>query len=221
MAADEGLARVEARGTARATPERDYTVKVDAGNLRPGRTYYYAFTAAGERSPIGRTRTTALDPDRLRLASVSCANFPLGYFNVYRVIAERDDIDVVLHLGDYIYASADRVPRDGRAAERALQPPRDAATLSDYRSRYAAYRGDVDLQAVHRQHPFIAVWATTRSQATRGQAARGHTPGTVPRGRRVRRPRTARTWSGCPSASRGTEASISIVASSSAGSRTC
>ena len=93
-----------ARGTAQTALERDFTVKVDAAGLKPGATYYYAFDAGGEQSPVGRTRTL---PDRgaqrLRLAQVSCSNYPTGYFNVYRCIANRPDLDAVVHLGDYIY----------------------------------------------------------------------------------------------------------------------
>jgi len=158
IASDARLANVVARGTAQTATERDFTVKVDAANLKPGATYYYAFDVAGEQSPIGRTKTL---PDRgmqrLRLAQVSCSNYPTGYFNVYRCIANRPDLDAVVHLGDYIYEFA-----NGRYADpsikRGVQPVTEVVTLQDYRSRYGFYRLDPDLQEVHRQHPFIVVW---------------------------------------------------------------
>jgi alkaline phosphatase D len=158
IASDERLGQIVAQGTAQAATERDYTVKVDVGNLRPGRTYYYAFTAGGERSPIGRTKTLPDRADRLRFASVSCSNYPAGYFNVYRCVANRPDLDAVLHLGDYIYEFANARYGDGSASGRVPLPAGEASTLEDYRNRYATYRSDVDLQEAHRLHPFIVVW---------------------------------------------------------------
>ena len=158
IASDEGLQQVVARGTAQAAMERDFTVKVDAGGLGPGRTYHYGFVAGGERSPIGRTKTLPERTDRLRVASVSCANYPAGYFNVYRRIANRPDLDAVVHLGDYIYEFANGRYGDGSASGRVPLRPGEASTLDDYRDRYATYRSDIDLQEAHRRHPFIAVW---------------------------------------------------------------
>jgi alkaline phosphatase D len=158
VASDETLQQVVARGTSQAATERDFTVKVDAGGLGPGRTYYYAFTAGGERSPIGRTKTLPSRADRLRVASVSCSNYPAGYFNVYRRLASRDDLDAVIHLGDYIYEFANGRYGDGSASGRVPLRPGEASTLEDYRDRYATYRSDIDLQEAHRRHPFIAVW---------------------------------------------------------------
>jgi alkaline phosphatase D len=159
IASDEALTQIVARGGTQTTEERDYTVKVDAGGLQPGRTYYYAFTAAGERSPIGRTKTLPERGNaRLRLASISCSNYPAGYFNVYRCIANRPDLDAVVHLGDYIYEFANGRYGDGTAAGRVPLPRGEAVTLADYRNRYATYRSDIDLQEAHRVHPFIVVW---------------------------------------------------------------
>jgi alkaline phosphatase D len=158
IAADERLTQVVSRGTTQAPAERDFTVKVDAGDLRPGRTYFYAFDTGGEQSPIGRTKTL---PDegasRVRIAQVSCSNYPTGYFNVYRCLANRPDLDVVLHLGDYIYEFAQGRYSDP-SLNRTVLPPGETTTLQDYRTRYALYRADVDLQDVHRLHPFIVVW---------------------------------------------------------------
>ena len=159
MSDDERLTRIVARGQASAAPERDFTVKVDAGGLQPGRTYFYRFEAGGQRSPIGRTRTFAAEGvDRLRLGITSCANYAAGYFNAYRGIANRADLDAVLHLGDYIYESADSVFADTQSTGRLPLPPGEASTLIDYRLRYAIYRSDPDLQEAHRLHPFIVVW---------------------------------------------------------------
>ena len=158
IASDEALTQIVARGSASTAEARDYTVKVDAGGLRPGRIYYYAFTVGGERSPVGRTKTLPERGNaRLRLASVSCSNYPAGYFNVYRCIANRPDLDAVVHLGDYIYEFANGRFGDGTAAGRVPIPRGEAVTLEDYRHRYATYRSDIDLQEAHRVHPFIVV----------------------------------------------------------------
>ncbi|HEV8396615.1 MAG TPA: alkaline phosphatase D family protein [Vicinamibacterales bacterium] len=159
VADDERLQKVVASGAVETSSARDYTVKVDAGGLRPGRTYYYGFDAGGERSAIGRTKTLPQDDvARVRLASISCSNYPAGYFNVYRCVARRDDLDAVVHLGDYIYEFANGVYGDGSGSGRVPMPAGEASTLADYRMRYATYRSDVDLQAAHAAHPFIAVW---------------------------------------------------------------
>jgi len=156
---DEKLTRVVARGQAPAAPERDFTVKVDATGLQPGRHYYYAFEAGGQRSPVGRTRTLpANGVARLRIAVASCSNYPAGYFNAYRGIAKRADLDLVLHLGDYIYEFADGVYGDSKSIGRVPLPAGEAVTLADYRLRYAIYRSDPDLQEAHRLHPFVVVW---------------------------------------------------------------
>lgn len=159
IARDPALAQAVAQGTVRTTGERDFTVKVDAGGLRPGRPYYYAFETGGERSPVGRTRTLPAGAvDRVRLASVCCSNYPAGFFNVYRCLANREDLDAIVHVGDYIYEFENGVYGDGSGLLRIPEPRREAVTLSDYRIRYATYRTDPDLQEAHRRHPFIVVW---------------------------------------------------------------
>jgi alkaline phosphatase D len=155
VALDPQLRHVVDRGVTLTGPERDYTVKVDAEGLRPGTTYYYRFMARGASSPIGRTRTLpAGATPRLRLAVVSCSNHAAGYFNAYRRIAEHADLDAVLHLGDYLYEYGPNQYGSLRTPE----PPNEMVTLSDYRTRHAQYKRDADSQAMHRQHPLIAIW---------------------------------------------------------------
>lgn len=154
MAKDATFGAIVAQGTFSTNADRDYTVKVDATGLEPGTTYYYRFIAAGRTSLVGRTRTAPLDAKRLRFAVVSCASLPHGYFHLYRAIAERPDIDAVVHLGDYIYEYAEGDYGKIRESE----PKRAVQSLGDYRERYAQYRRDPDLQEIHRQHPFICIW---------------------------------------------------------------
>ena len=143
-----------AQGQAEAVPDRDHTVKVDVRGLEPSTTYYYGFTADGASSPVGRTRTAPSGlTERVRLGAVSCACWPHGFFNAYRHLADRD-VDLVLHLGDYIYENGDAWDEIGRAHN----PPWRLRTLADYRARHAQYKTDLDLQRLHRRHPVVAVW---------------------------------------------------------------
>jgi alkaline phosphatase D len=159
VATDDAFKRVVVRGTTTTGWERDFTVKIDATGLTPATTYYYRFQSLGERSPVGRTRTMpASNADHLRLALVSCSNFPFGYFNVYNRIAHRADLDAVLHLGDYLYEYPNGVYGDGTKLNRISDPNREIISLDDYRQRHAQYKSDPDLQDAHRQHPWIAIW---------------------------------------------------------------
>lgn len=161
VATDTDFSRPVASGRVITDGRRDFTVKVDATGLTPGTAYYYRFLVGEETSPVGRTRTLPeIGLEQLKMAVVSCSNLGWGYFNVYRDIATRDDLDCVLHLGDYIYEygpgtyTSPEIEALGRAAE----PAREVVALADYRMRYQQYRRDPDLQAVHAAHPMIAVW---------------------------------------------------------------
>jgi alkaline phosphatase D len=157
LATDPQLQNVVAQGNGVTDASRDFTVKVDATGLTPAATWYYAFESLGQMSDIGRTRTLPEGRvDHLRIAFTSCSNYSHGHFNVYREIAKRPDLDVVLHLGDYIYEYADleACARTGRIHA----PLAETITLADYRARHACYKQDKDLQEVHRQHPFMVIW---------------------------------------------------------------
>jgi alkaline phosphatase D len=138
-----------------AEPERDGCVKVDVEGLAPGRAYYYRFRAADGTSALGRTRTLPEGPlAHARLGVVTCSNFAFGHFHGYLRLAARNDLGLVVHLGDTIYEYA-----DGAYGElRPLDPPHETVTLDDYRKRYARYRLDPDLQEMTRQHPLLPVW---------------------------------------------------------------
>ncbi|MGF1605454.1 MAG: alkaline phosphatase D family protein [Rhodothalassiaceae bacterium] len=161
IAEDEAFERIVSNGETAADPARDYTVKVDAGGLSAGRAYFYRFLTEGQTSPVGRTRTLPEGSvDQVRFAVCSCSNYPQGYFTAYREMAKEPDIDAVLHLGDYFYEYEDGRYSDPEivAAGRAVDPANEIVSLEDYRRRYALYRSDPDLQAVHAAHPWIAVW---------------------------------------------------------------
>ncbi|MFT4776664.1 MAG: alkaline phosphatase D [Oleispira sp.] len=138
--------------------DSDYTVKFDGIGLAADRRYWYRFKSADAESVTGRARTLpspGIPTDRLRFAVCSCSSYPHGYFSVYRMIANRSDLDFVLHLGDYIYEYGQGEYGDNPGR---LVPENETVTLADYRSRYALYHLDVDLQAAHAQHAFITVW---------------------------------------------------------------
>lgn len=158
IASDPELKLEVQSGSAMALATSDYTVKVDVANLAAGTAYYYAFSAGSARSPIGRTRTLPTTAAHARLAFTSCANYQNGYFNAYRAIANRTDLDLWIHVGDYIYEYAPGVYADDKLVGRSHLPAKEAVTLDDYRGRYAQYRSEADLQEIHRQHPLIIVW---------------------------------------------------------------
>ena len=160
VAEDPNLRDVVRSGTATTGPDQDWTVHVDVDGLAAATTYYYGFCFLGGRSPVGRTRTLPAAPvGAVRLAMVSCAKFNAGFFNAYARIAARDDLDFVLHLGDYIYEASNTPPKSqtpGADIGRPFEPRTECRTLDDYRTRYAQYRSDPDVQALHQQHPVIA-----------------------------------------------------------------
>ncbi|MCX7651787.1 MAG: alkaline phosphatase D family protein [Bacteroidia bacterium] len=154
VAEDPYFTQIVASGSFSTNADRDYTVKVDATGLQPGRWYYYRFKALNATSPTGRTRTLPSGSStRLRIAVVSCADYQNGFYNAYENITLRNDIDLVVHLGDYIYEYG---PSQGVA--RPAEPPREILTLEDYRIRYSHYRLDSSLQWLHQNYPMIAVW---------------------------------------------------------------
>jgi alkaline phosphatase D len=182
VAEDAAFANKVAVGTTRTGPASDFTVKVDATGLSPNRSYYYCFSCEGTTSPVGRTKTLPTGAvSRVRFAVFSCSNYPAGYFNVYGDAAKFDDIDVALHLGDYIYeyAAGGYASQNAATMNRVSQPANEIITLTDYRRRYQQYRTDPDLQAVHARLPFIAVWDDHElSNDTWRDGAENHDPAT-------------------------------------------
>ncbi len=153
VADDEGFARIVKTGRATAAPELGHSIHVDVDGLAPHRWYFYRFSAAGATSKVGRFRTTpaagVVTP--LRFAVASCQHYEQGLFTAYEHMA-REEIDLVTHLGDYIYeygAVAGRV-RSHNGLE--------IHTVDDYRRRYALYKADPALQAAHARCPWIVTW---------------------------------------------------------------
>jgi alkaline phosphatase D len=158
IARDEQFRDVVQRGDTIARPELAHTVHVEVSGLRPGRDYFYRFRAGSEISATGRTRTAPEQNVReVRYAFVSCQMYEHGFFTAYRHLA-AEDLDVILHLGDYIYeyGAADHPVATGGDARGHGQGP--AMDLAGYRLRHAVYRIDPDLQAAHAAAPWVVTW---------------------------------------------------------------
>ncbi len=149
---NDRFTRIVRRGSSLAPASLGHSVHAEVAGLRPGREYWYRFMAAGHASPVGRTRTApaqAAALGELDFAFASCQNYEHGYFTALRHLAS-EDLDFVVHLGDYIYErrfSPNLTVREIAAGE--------VFSLDDYRDRYALYRRDADLQAAHRACPWI------------------------------------------------------------------
>ncbi|EII2981728.1 alkaline phosphatase D family protein [Vibrio parahaemolyticus] len=164
VASDMEFSNVVQSGVFTTDTGRDFTVKVDVQNLNANSQYYYRFIVGEMMSEVGQTQTLPEDGvEKASMAVVSCANYPAGYFHVYREILnqhEQSPFDVVLHLGDYIYeyGAGGYASEDAAALGREPSKGAECITLDDYRKRYAQYRQDADLQALHAKLPMIAVW---------------------------------------------------------------
>ncbi len=157
MATDPELTNIIQTGTFTTNADRDFTVKIDVGDLSPGSTYYYNFSALGVNSMTGRTRTVPVgNVSKLRFAVASCSHYQQGYFNAYSRIADRTDLDAVIHLGDYIYEYGPGT--DFADSLRQYEPDHEILSLEDYRTRHSLYKLDPDLRRAHQQHPFFTVW---------------------------------------------------------------
>lgn len=159
VAEDDAMKKVIATGTAIATPQLAHSVHAVATGLKPDRWYWYRFKAGDAVSPVGRTRTLPAPdvlPEKLKFAFVSCQHFEQGYFTGYEQMA-KDDLDLVFHLGDYIY----EYPHNEKAKTVRTHTGSTTAkikTLDDYRLRHAQYRADAALHAMHAKCPWFVTW---------------------------------------------------------------
>lgn len=215
VATDADMNQIVREGSTTADPARDHTVKIDVRGLGAGRWYFYEFEALGGRSIVGRTRTApAGGGDHLRLGVVSCSNYQGGFFNAYARLAERNDLDAIIHLGDYIYEYGNGTDRYGPgagalSAARDHQPATEMISLGDYRLRHAGYKLDPDLRRLHQLYPWVVTWDDHESTNNAGGTAPRTTSRVVmpagtalPRatGRCGRRHRSRPIRSGCRSA---------------------
>jgi alkaline phosphatase D len=151
---DEAMTKVAAKGLENAVPDWGHSVHVEVAGLKPDRWYWYQFRVGGEVSAKGRTRTmpaVGSDPERLKFAFASCQHLETGLFTAYEHMA-REDVDLVFHLGDYIY--------EGEGIEKRVRKHlgKEITTIDDYRVRHAQYRSDAALQAMHAAAPWVVTW---------------------------------------------------------------
>ncbi len=155
VAEDEAFTRVVRRGEATAARELAHSVHPEIRGLEPDRWYHYRFRAGSALSPAGRTRTAPArgsHPSRLRFVFASCQAWNDGYYTAYDHIAE-EDLDLVVHLGDYIYEDALTARRHGRPFESHLRS--EARDLAGYRLRYTLSKVEQPLQRAHARFPWL------------------------------------------------------------------
>jgi alkaline phosphatase D len=154
LSKDEEFHTIHRKGTTVALPDEAHSVHVEIDGLGPEHQYFYRFMAGPEISPVGRTRTRPPGNSMVRsltFAFVSCQNWPDGYFTPYFEVARSEDIEAVIHLGDYIYEGPNSIVRPHA-------PRREIFSLDDYRIRHGQYKTDPDLQAAHAAHPWLVTW---------------------------------------------------------------
>jgi alkaline phosphatase D len=159
VAADNAFTNIVAQGNTQTDASKDFTVKVDVTGLSPNTFYFYEFEYNGSYSAVGRTKTLPVgNVENIRFAVVSCANLEAGYFNVYSAINERNDVDAVLMLGDYIYEYASGGYSPNSNIDRVWEPAEEIVDLTEYRLRYSSYHMDNALRQLHQNFPWICVW---------------------------------------------------------------
>lgn len=216
VAADERFERIVRRGTFDAVPAHGHTVHAEPAGLEPGRPYWYRFRAMGTESPVGRTRTAAAAGaplERFRFAFASCQMYEHGYFSAYRHMA-ADELDLVVHLGDYIYEMS-WGRRHVRRHNAAIP-----TELWEFRDRWALYKSDPDLRAAHAAAPgwrsgTITRWPTTiPATARRGWPIPSSSSASAP-------PPISATGSTCRCRWRPRRAAVPCASMTAIGSATC
>ena len=168
VAEEEEMSNIVQSGIFTTDSTRDFTVKIDVSGLSPNKTYYYQFTdPEGNISQKGRTKTAPAEMvDELKFAIGSCSSVYSGFFNAYKRISERDDLDAVIHLGDYVYDFPDtdelvRIPEPF---------PIDPSVLNEWRDLHSYYLLDPDLRAARQMHPFIVIWDNHDTDSNNGES---------------------------------------------------
>lgn len=156
ISSDSTFSNLVNEGTAQALAQHDHCVKIDATGLQPGKEYFYRFSIDdGATSVTGHTKTLPeKTTEQFKLAVVSCSSVWAGFFNAYRIIANRPDIDFLIHVGDYVYD----YPDDRQLKRMPAEPVKDCAGLTDWRERHKYYLLDADLRAARQMKPWIAEW---------------------------------------------------------------
>jgi alkaline phosphatase D len=158
LADDDKFSRIVQSGQHLAVPELAHSVHVEVQNLQSDRWYFYRFMVGDALSSIGRTRTfpkAGAAADKLRIAYASCQRWEAGYFSAYKHM-QAEKLDAVLFLGDYIYEYPGQI--GSVRYPKANSNVGFVISLDDYRSRYAQYKSEQDLQDMHAACPWLMTW---------------------------------------------------------------
>ncbi len=159
IARDRDFRQVVQRSTTRAAAVRDFCVRQNVKGLPAGEEFFYRFHTKTADSPVGRLRTLRPPDSRepARIGFFSCQKYTVGHYTAHAGLADEDDLDLVVCLGDYIYES--RVGDDGvRRDKTGKDRDGDVQSLVDYQEKYRLYKSDPALQAMHATHPYVAIW---------------------------------------------------------------
>ncbi|MBC8103356.1 MAG: alkaline phosphatase D family protein [Cytophagales bacterium] len=177
VARDAAMTQIVQSGTVLALAQDAHSVHVELSGLESATLYFYRFRSGAFVSPVGRTKTAPAfnaPTDLFRFAFVSCSDYQNGFFAAYQRLAEevtRGDLDLVVHLGDYLYeydpiSTTEAAAIGGRQHNTNPAPPAGQVRLdteqlqflADYRLRHAQYKTDPSLQEAHRLYPWVTVW---------------------------------------------------------------
>ena len=160
VAADKGFRKIVDRANVKAEKSRDFTVHQRISGLKPGEEYFYRFFTEKEESRVGRFRTTppAGSKQKLRIGYYSCQAWEAGFYNAQAGLANEDDLDLVLCLGDYMYERPFYAGEGPRTDTTGVNGDGIVQTLDEYRQKYRLYQSDPALQDMHAAHPFVSVW---------------------------------------------------------------
>lgn len=154
-----------------ASAAYDNTVRAKVTGLPAATPLYYRFLAGNDVSAVGVGKTAPASTAtlaQLRFAWFTCQDWSVNHWAAMNLLA-AEDLDFVVHLGDYIYETVGAAFQSGAAepAHARISLPDGtklsdgtvyATTLADYRTLYKTYRGDARLQAIHAKFPMIATW---------------------------------------------------------------
>lgn len=155
VALDSDFRKIVKRGTELSKPQMAHSIHVEVDGLESNSWYYYRFSYHGDVSPVGRTKTAPAygsAVNEIKFAFASCQNWETGFFTAYQHMA-KEDLDFVVHLGDYIYEGVHQ-----SKVRPITQSFPEIYSLEDYRNRYALYKLDSDLQAAHANFPWIVTF---------------------------------------------------------------
>ncbi|HTU16250.1 MAG TPA: alkaline phosphatase D family protein [Solirubrobacterales bacterium] len=160
VAKDRQFRKVVERREVIADARRDFTVHTRVDRLQPARQYFYRFETKRSQSRVGRFRTLppADSKQPVRIGFYSCQSYESGYFTPHAALAGEKDLDLVLCLGDYVYEHHFYDGPVERADRTGTNKDGDVQSLAEYRQKYRFYQSDKDLQDMHANHPFVAIW---------------------------------------------------------------